>query len=301
MRLFPLIVFLTLAHALNGESTISPNKPYAYSGNTGWISLNPGSEYGVRVEGTYLPGYAYAANFGWVHVGNGAPENGVSYSNATDTDFGVNRDPQGNLTGLAYSGNVGWINFSWTDLNDPNRPRINHKTGEILGYAYSANVGWILLGTNQLFTFLPSPGDEDGDFIDDDWELIHFNGTGIASIGTDSDGDGQSDASEAIAGTLPTDPRSYFRVMRMEVDIDQKQVSITFSSSPGIQYSIQQSESLRGAWTDNEAGVFTTEANSARTVTVPFSTETIPFFRVSVVNPKADSTSKCKRANQKVS
>lgn len=285
MKILQFMLFIALVSFVNGESTIAPNKPYAYAANAGWVSFLPSEAVGVRVENSYLSGYAYAANFGWIHLGGGDPINGVSYGNNLEDDYGVNRDPQGNLSGFAYSGNVGWINFNWTDLNDPNRPRINPNTGEILGYAYSANVGWILLGTSKLFTFLPSPGDEDGDFIDDDWEVFHFNGTDVASIGTDSDGDGQSDASEAVAGTEPTNSRSYFRIMSMEFDSEISEASITFSSSLDIQYLIEKTENLDGSWEDSGMGLVTSELSGSKTISVPFSPGTNLFFRVSVHNP----------------
>ncbi len=46
-----------------------------------------------------------------------------------------------NISGWAWSSNVGWIAFgSW-----PNRVRLETATGNILGYAWNNNIGWIRL------------------------------------------------------------------------------------------------------------------------------------------------------------
>ena len=47
---------------------------------------------------------------GWIHLGDGTPANGIRYQNNSASDYGVNHDGLGNLSGLAYGANIGWIN-----------------------------------------------------------------------------------------------------------------------------------------------------------------------------------------------
>ncbi|MEA2067634.1 MAG: SUMF1/EgtB/PvdO family nonheme iron enzyme [Verrucomicrobiota bacterium] len=53
--------------------------------------------------------------------------------------------------------------------------------------------------------------DTDSDGMPDDWELAHFLGLGQAAT-NDFDFDGQDNLSEYIAGTIPTNPASLFRL-----------------------------------------------------------------------------------------
>ena len=53
--------------------------------------------------------------------------------------------------------------------------------------------------------------DVDGDGLPDDWELAVFGNLSTAGANTDSDGDGQSDLAEYIAGTSPLDGAKYFQ------------------------------------------------------------------------------------------
>jgi len=67
-------------------------------------------------------------------VGDGKPENGLRYSNSYGRDYGVNNDKEGNLSGYAWSENVGWINFDKVNIC---------KEGNFSGYAFSKNIGRI--------------------------------------------------------------------------------------------------------------------------------------------------------------
>ncbi len=56
------------------------------------------------------------------------------------------------------------------------------------------------------------PGDADGDHIPDWWETQYFGVAGVLDPDADSDGDGQSDYNEYVAGMNPTNPASCFMV-----------------------------------------------------------------------------------------
>jgi hypothetical protein len=102
---------------------------------------------GVNVGANFLSGFIWAENVGWINVGDGTPGNGVSYANASGTDFGVNvSSGSGNLTGFAWGEDIGWINFDGGALASPPNPaRFDGAAGRLRGYAWGENVGWINL------------------------------------------------------------------------------------------------------------------------------------------------------------
>ena len=98
-------------------------------------------------------------------------------------------------------------------------------------------------------TFLTSPLiDSDHDGLPDDYELLyHLNPASTGDAGFDSDGDGESNVQEFLAGTDPLNPASVFRVAGIERSND---VSISFSSVLGRRYQIQRSDDLtQPSWT----------------------------------------------------
>ena len=96
-----------------GDSSFDTTDQYAWSGNAGWISFRHDQPSAVR--GVVLtPTY---------------------------------------LSGLAYSANVGWINFGGLPSNEfkyANKEEdhgVNHDgAGNLSGYAWGANIGWINFG-----------------------------------------------------------------------------------------------------------------------------------------------------------
>lgn len=277
----PLVAATTLGF---GESTIDSSQPYAYSANSGWVNAHAEGPNGVVVSETFLAGYAYGANFGWIHVGDGNPANGHTYANTDGSDSGVNRDASGNLSGLAYSANIGWLNFDWASPGDPNRPRISWS-GDFFGYAYSANAGWIALGSGWgLVTDTFAQQDTDNDSMADPWELRYFGDLGTAGVGTDADGDGQSDAAEATAGTDPTDNQSYLRIVSHTYNSGVTQVTITFTSNPARLYQIERNPTLPGTWVDSGLNIITPDSGPTTTRTFSFPASTAQFFRVIALN-----------------
>jgi hypothetical protein len=71
-----------------------------------------------------------------MHTG-GSPH---TYANDAPNTYGVNNDGAGNLSGYAWSKNVGWINF---DPDGDEGVTIDPATGSFDGYAWAENVGWI--------------------------------------------------------------------------------------------------------------------------------------------------------------
>jgi len=282
------MLFLTSFQAVpetaNGQTTIDPSNPYAYSANAGWIDLSNDAS-GVGVGDTVLYGYAHGANFGWVHFGDGTPENGDAYSNTSNIDYGVNRDAAGDLSGYAYGANIGWIDFSWASSNDPNQPRFDPGTGEFFGYCYSANLGWILLGTEQLRTARVMAPDTDRDGAEDQWELTYFPTLDVVGVGTDYDGDGQPDTAEAIAGTDPTDNTSFLHIVSYSLNEGLTEVTVVFTSVPGLIYRIEYGSFLSDDWIDSGFGLFSPDAGDTTTRTFSFTANSRQFFRVTTVKP----------------
>ena len=188
-------------------STINPANKYSYGDNIGWMDWRPSQEHGVAIGEYVCSGYIYAPNVGWIHLGSGSPANGVRYQNNSATDYGVNHDGGGNLRGLAYGANIGWLNFESTGA-----PSFDLITGQLNGFVWGENVGWISLSTAvasvQTVGLQPSP-DSDADGIPDSWEVaVGLNPNDSRDAGADADNDGRSNAEEYRADTHPLDPRS---------------------------------------------------------------------------------------------
>jgi hypothetical protein len=289
-----LLTAAVLTIATRAAATIDASNRYAWGANLGWTNWRDASA-GVdgAVVGEYVcSGYVWSANVGWIHLGNGAPADGIRYSNSSGTDFGVNLQehfvsggvPRARLRGMAYGANIGWISFEPTG-----NPQLSLSTGRLSGYAWSANCGWINLGDAtfavQTNTIVPGT-DTDGDAIADAFEFQFTNPDTLTlfTATSDFDGDGASDLDEYASGTDPLDPNSSLRIIAF--DASEEAFSLTWTSSPTRRYRIQTKINLLDpAWTlalDNipPDGTTTTRAGAA-----PASTQR--FFRVQAFPPLA--------------
>lgn len=131
--LFSLVLSSTLI-----ASNIDANQKYVWGSNVGWINFRP-THGGVTVSSDHLEGFAWAENIGWVKLGSYSGGNAYTYANSSSTDWGVNNDGLGNLSGYARSLDGSWINFNPAH----SQVSINMTTGEFDGYAWSENGGWI--------------------------------------------------------------------------------------------------------------------------------------------------------------
>ena len=61
----------------------------------------------------------------------------------------------------------------------------------------------------------------------------------------DTDGDGQTDAEEALAGTNPNNPADYLRIVQV-TPVVANEIVLTWSSVPGKSYNVQTSAGLSG-------------------------------------------------------
>src|SRR5215468_5166236 len=132
-----LVLIVPLVNGLSATSINAINKD-AYGANVGWMDFRGNTNRGVVIGEFVCSGYLYAADVGWIHLGSNAPANGIQYQNNAATDYGVNHDGLGNLRGLAYGANIGWLNFESNGA-----PRVDLSTGKLVGSIYSVNCGWI--------------------------------------------------------------------------------------------------------------------------------------------------------------
>lgn len=284
--LYFLTTLLAVAASASAQSTVSAANSFAYGANAGWLDFRPSAADGVVVGGAFLSGHIYAANCGWIDLGDGTPANGHTYSNASAGDFGVNHDGTGTLSGYGYGANIGWIDFGWAGANDPNRAHFDLGSGQWLGYAYSANLGWINLGTGILTTTTVAYPDSDHDGIADAWEIQHFGNLSTAGIGTDQDGDGQTDAAEYAADTDPNKVEEFLRIVSQNYNPGLTKVALQFSTTrPTRSYTLQTSTTLgTGDWTPTGAS-FLADPGTETTTLVTFVSGPRRFFRVAAQPP----------------
>lgn len=121
--------------------------------------------------------------------------------------------------------------------------------------------------------------DLDGNTYPDVWEA-RYHATSLAPE-QDTDGDGQSNAAEAIAGTDPRDPASVFT---SSIDLNNR--TITFTTQPGKKYQLLSATTPDGTWIPSGDPVIAgSESHS-----LPLSTSgPIGFFKVSVSDHDSDN------------
>lgn len=284
-----LLLLLSTGTAL-ATSTINSADRHAYAANLGWIDWRgDGNNGGVIGEFTCL-GFIYSANAGWINLGSGAPINGIRYGNQAAGDFGVNHDGAGNLHGMAWGANIGWINFTNRDATGASLPgpKVDLVTGVLSGHAYGANVGWISLSNLHAFVRTDSlrrGPDSDGDGLPDDWErqmagnLTTLDGSG------DPDHDGLNNAAEYIADTHPLDTNSGLRITQFLAAASGTSDTITWSSRPTRLYRLQERSDLNPGFPWSASDLIAPDAGASTTRT--FTDDLAPrrFFRIEAVYP----------------
>ena len=275
-----------VAFVCGATTTINSTNHYLYGANIGWIDAAGDVTNGAVIGQTYASGFMYGANVGWIHLGDGSPDNGTSYSNASSTDYGVNVEPDGDLRGFSYGANIGWVNFE--DMGDPS---IDLLTGKMSGSAYGANVGWVSLSNMQAFVqtdFLDPGPDSEPDGLPDAWELIYTNDLAGLSGGSDSDGDGATDDAELNAGTNPLDSNSVLAITMQLLDPPMNETDVTWDSVPTRLYRVEQNGDIlnSGTWVDSGAGMVPPDPGTETTLTVPLGAPAgAQLFRVEAIPP----------------
>jgi hypothetical protein len=235
---------ITIRDAGVPASTMDRSNRLAYAANAGWLDWRPDGTNGVAVGEFICSGFIHGANVGWIHLGDGTPANGVRYANTDGADCGVNHDGLGNLRGLAWSANLGWVNFENTGA-----PKFDLLTGRFSGHVWSANAGWISLtnASAHIQTEHLAPAtDSDDDGIPDAWEIVHTNGLTPFHSASDSDGDGVSDLREYLAGTHPLNPSSNLVAVTEPVSgVGPSPMKVSWTAMPGRVYRVEMRNDLR--------------------------------------------------------
>jgi hypothetical protein len=283
------------------QTTIDTTNKWAWSSGTGWLNCRTVvtngsvvSTNGICVGEYILSGYMYSPTVGWIDLGRGNPTNGVRYSNASSTDYGVNHDGKGHLTGYAWNESAGWINFGWTNNPDAAKaPKISLQTGVFSGYAWGGSLGWINLSnmSARLQTVsLTAGNDANSNGIPDAWEIDVLGSTNaipptnaLGQPTNDYDGDGISNSNEYTTGTSPLNPLSCLALTAISFSGNDLQL-IWDSTNTRVYYVDWRTNLLSGAWLNLKGPLASdTATNSTETITNSVSTQ--GFYRVRATLP----------------
>jgi len=264
-------------------TTINSTNNYAYGANLGWMDWTGDTANGAVIGEDVCSGNIYSANVGWINLGSGTPANGIQYQNNSATDFGVNQDGLGNLTGYAWGANIGWITFEQTY----GQPKVNLLTGQMSGYVRSANCGWISL-TNAV-AYVQTDSIQEGALAPNGlpiaWLLQNLGTTNI-SANADPTGKGMTIAQDYLAGTDPNNASSLLKIIAADYSPGGTNAVLTWNSVPTRYYYLQKALNLdSNIWTDSGLELVSPSAGSTTTASITDTNAPMRFYRVEAVRP----------------
>ena len=164
---------------------------------------------------------------------------------------------------------------------------INTTTGLITGPPSAVGTVNVTLsatnssGTGNLVLSLNVQSESDFDGMGDDWEALYGLNIDINDANLDLDGDGQSNYAEWLAGTIPNDPSSKFRIS--SATVAGSNVTLTWVAVPGRRYRVTSATTLGAAWTNlTPTALVPTTTNGTWTHTGGFS-GTARHYRIEIV------------------
>lgn len=278
------ICCLQVAAALHATTTtVDKVNRYAYGANIGWMDWVADTNNGAVIGDYVCSGYIYSGNVGWINLGSGSPANGIQYQNLSASDFGVNNDGLGDLTGYAWGANIGWITFEQTY----GKPKVNLLTGALSGYAWSANCGWISLNNAEAYvqsdTLYPGPLAPNG--LPIPWLLTYFGTTNI-NANADPAGKGMTIGQDYIAGTNPNNVNSVLKITAESFGLGGTNANLTWDSVPTRLYYILEATNLTTAtWKDSRLGLIAPSAGATTSTGFMDTNAPMRVYRVQAVLP----------------
>jgi hypothetical protein len=272
-------LFLAVWPSVRAGTSIDATNRYAYAGNLGWINWVADTNNGAVIGEYVCSGNLYSENTGWINLGSGSPANKIQYQNNSGTDYGVNQDGLGNLTGDAWSANIGWVVFEQTY----GQPKVNLYNGQLSGSIWSANCGWISL--SNAWAYVQADSIQQGALAPNGlpvaWLLQNFGTTNV-NAGADPTGKGYPIQQDYLTGTDPNNFNSVFRITYFSRNPATLNTTLDWNSVSTHFYAIQTNSALApGVWADRVAFPYLGASSGAWYDSTP----TNNFYRLRVFRP----------------
>ncbi|WP_269542026.1 FG-GAP repeat protein [Cerasicoccus fimbriatus] len=159
--------------------------------------------------------------------------------------------------------------------------------------ALTPNAGWVFdgwdtdfskvitdLSINGLFSY--DATDADGDNIPDGWEIVHLGAINNTDGAIDTDGDGQSDYDEFLAGSDPASRTDYFKVKQQEFSAQDRRITLSFNSNDDLanrRYRVLYSPDMSpGSWIEVPGSVTAPSSGNETQVTLDLPGEGALYF-----------------------